>query len=177
MTENKRYSNWEAQLAQVQFPQWKELPSLGLYIDQVVTIVNEQLKGVGVDPLTKSMVNNYVKKKVIQAPIKKKYAVNQLVDLLLIGLFKASFSIEEIRAGIAQVTVSAYPQQAYDQFVAILNAKLAGKQVPKLTGDHPANDELEILAIDTVLNRLKASHLLSEMRQKQAPLQVEKSKK
>lgn len=176
MVKDGQYSSWESKLAQVQLPHWKELPSLGLYIDQVVTIVNEQLKGLGVDPLTKSMVNNYVKKKVIQAPVKKKYAVNQLVDLLLISFFKTSFSIDEIRAGIAQVTVSVYPQQAYDQFVAILNARLAGEAVAA-AGSHPENDELEILAIDTVLNRLKAGHLLSEMQQEQAPLPVEKSKK
>ena len=169
---SKEYMNWEDQLAQVQFPQWKELPTLGLYIDQVVTIVNDQLQGIGVEPLTKSMVNNYVKKKVIQAPVKKKYAVNQLVDLLLIGFFKNSFSIEEIRAGIAQVTVSAYPQQAYDRFATILNAKLAGKDSPVAASSQ--NDELEMLAIDTVLNSLKAGHMLSAMQKKQKPLKVEK---
>lgn len=177
MTKNGQYLSWESKLSQVQLPHWKELPSLGLYIDQVVTIVNEQLKGLGGDPLTKSMINNYVKKKVIQAPVKKKYAVNQLVDLLLISFFKTSFSIDEIRAGIAQVTVSVYPQQAYDQFVAILNARLAGTAALEPTGSHPENDELETLAIDTVLNQLKAKHLLSGMQQEQAPLSVEKSKK
>lgn len=174
MSESAQYMTWESKLAQVQFPQWRELPTLGLYIDQVVTIVNDQLQGVGVEPLTKSMVNNYVKKKVIQAPVKKKYAVNQLVDLLLIGFFKTSFSIEEIRAGIAQVTVSAYPQQAYDRFVTILNAKLAGEKLPVATNERSQNDELEILAIDTVLNRLKAGHLLTAMQKKQQPLKVEK---
>lgn len=88
------YQDWTGKLAQTRFPRWKELPTLGLYIDQVVTIVNDQLLAIGVEPLTKSMVNNYVKKKVIQAPVKKKYAVNQLVDLLLIGLFKTSFSLK-----------------------------------------------------------------------------------
>lgn len=174
MVQNKRGASWTNRLAQVQFPRWKELPSLGLYIDQVVTIVNEQLKGIGVDPLTKSMVNNYVKKKVIQAPVKKKYAVNQLVDLLLIGFFKTSFSIEEIRAGIAQVTVSTYPQQAYDRFVSILNAKLAGKVPPQSVGGTQKNDQLEQLAIEAVLNQLEAGHVLREMRQKQAPLSVTK---
>lgn len=173
MTKTNQYTLWKEQLAQVRFPFWKEFPTLELYIDQVVAIVNEQLKGIGVEPLTKSMVNNYVKKKVIQAPVKKKYAVNQLVDLLLIGFFKSSFSIDEIRAGIAQVTVSVYPQQAYDQFVTLLNAKLAGK-APVTSGAYPQNDELESMAVDTVLNRLKASYLLRTMRQKQAPSGVVK---
>ena len=57
------YQDWTGKLAQTHFPRWKELPTLGLYIDQVVTIVNDQLLAIGVEPLTKSMVNNYVKKK------------------------------------------------------------------------------------------------------------------
>lgn len=175
MVENNQYTQWKKQLAQVQFPYWKELPALELYIDQVVTIVNEQLKGIGVEPLTKSMVNNYVKKKVIQAPIKKKYAVNQLVDLLLIGFFKASFSLDEIRNGIAQVTMSVYPRQAYDQFVTLLNAKLAGKVATTTMPKRDVqNDELESLAIDAVLKHLKASYLLQTMRRQQPPVTVSK---
>lgn len=166
------YQDWTGKLAQTRFPRWKELPTLGLYIDQVVTIVNDQLSAIGVEPLTKSMVNNYVKKKVIQAPVKKKYAVNQLVDLLLIGLFKTSFSIEEIRVGIAEVTVAAYPQKAYDQFVDILNAKLAGEPLQPLANYQPSQ-QLEIYAIDAVLTQLKATHLLRELHQQQSVTQVD----
>ncbi|WP_283621627.1 DUF1836 domain-containing protein [Limosilactobacillus avium] len=175
MVENNQYRQWQEQLAHVKFPRWKELPALGLYIDQVVTIVNEQLSGVGVEPLTKSMVNNYVKKKIIQAPVKKKYAVNQLVDLLVIGFFKSSFSIEEIRRGIAQATLQSYPQQAYDRFVTILDQKLAGKKVAVENAD-AQTVELTSLAIDAVLAHLKAIHLVREMRCQQAPQTVAKKK-
>lgn len=168
-----QYDQWQDQLAHVKFPRWKELPALGLYIDQVVTIINEQLSGVGVDPLTKSMVNNYVKKKVIQAPVKKKYAVNQLVDLLIIGFFKSSFSIEEIRRGIAQVTLQTYPQQAYDLFVTILDAKLTGQEVNAEKADKQ-NVALMELAIDAVLTHLKTIHLLKTMHDHQAPQTVVK---
>ena len=97
MKEITDYQHWQETVQHVHLPRWKELPTLGLYVDQVVTVVNEQLASFDVEPLTKAMVNNYVKKKVIQAPIKKKYAVNQLVDLLLIGFFKVSFNIDDIR--------------------------------------------------------------------------------
>lgn len=168
----QNYQDWAGKLAQTQFPHWKELPALGLYIDQVVTIVNDQLLALGVEPLTKSMVNNYVKKKVIQAPVKKKYAVNQLVDLLLIGFFKTSFSLEEIRAGIAEVTVAAYPQKAYDQFVELLNTKLAGQALHPLA-DYQPSQQLEIYAIDAVLTQLKATHLLRELHARQAATRVD----
>lgn len=59
----EEYQQWQNNLSRVRFPRWKELPTLELYVDQVVAIVNEQLSHLGVEPLTKSMVNNYVKKK------------------------------------------------------------------------------------------------------------------
>ena len=65
MDKLEEYQRWQNNLARVRFPRWKELPTLGLYVDQVVAIVNEQLNHLGIEPLTKSMVNNYVKKKVI----------------------------------------------------------------------------------------------------------------
>lgn len=168
------FQHWQAQLTTVSFPKWKELPTLGLYVDQVVTVVNEQLATLEVEPLTKSMVNNYVKKKVIQAPVKKKYAVNQVVDLLLICFFKVSFPIDSIRKGIAQVTIKTYPQRAYDSFVDLLSAKLAGQPVPQNEELTAVNRQLIEYAIDAVLAHLKAAHLLAGMQKDEQPLTVEK---
>lgn len=176
MDELKEYQRWQSNLSRVHFPQWKELPTLGLYVDQVVAIVNEQLSHLGIEPLTKSMVNNYVKKKVIQAPIKKKYAVNQLVDLLLIGFLKANFSLDGIRAGIAQVTMNSYPQAAYDRFVVILNSLLAGKEIPTDTTFNRQSDQLMTFAIKSVLAGMQAEQLLSVMRKVEQPARPENVK-
>lgn len=168
------FQHWQAEMEAVHFPKWKELPTLGLYVDQVVTVVNGYLASLEVEPLTKSMVNNYVKNKVIQAPIKKKYAVNQLVDLLLIGFLKTSFTIEEIRKGIAQITINSYPQKAYDYFVEILEARIKDKQVP---ADPDFDDNARALinaAIDAVLAHLKTDHLLAGMQADEQPVEVEK---
>lgn len=169
----KEYQQWQANLARVRFPHWKELPTMGLYVDQVVAIVNEHLNHLGIEPLTKSMVNNYVKKKVIQAPIKKKYAVNQLVDLLLIGLLKASFPLDDIRAGIAQVTMNSYPQAVYDRFIEILNAMLAGEKIPASMAIDPENERLMVLALKAVLARMEAAQLLSAMQEVAQPVPLE----
>lgn len=174
MNKLTEYQQWQTNLARVRFPRWKELPTMGLYVDQVVAIVNEHLGHLGVEPLTKSMVNNYVKKKVIQAPIKKKYAVNQLVDLLLIGLLKSNFSLDAIRAGIAQVTINSYPQAAYDRFVTILNALLAGKPVPADSSFNAENNQLITLALQSVLTHMQAAQLLKGMRKTEQPVIVEK---
>ncbi len=36
MDKLEEYQRWQNNLARVRFPRWKELPTLGLYVDQVV---------------------------------------------------------------------------------------------------------------------------------------------
>lgn len=38
MDKLEEYQRWQNNLARVRFPRWKELPTLGLYVDQVVAI-------------------------------------------------------------------------------------------------------------------------------------------
>ncbi|WP_044765800.1 DUF1836 domain-containing protein, partial [Streptococcus suis] len=62
-------------------PYWHELPDLDLYLDQVLLYVNqatdssEQLEQ---KSLTAAMINNYVKHKQIEKPVKKKYQKQQI---------------------------------------------------------------------------------------------------
>lgn len=174
MSELADFNQWEKNIARVRLPKWKELPTMGLYVDQVAAVINEQLANLGIEPLTKSMINNYAKKKVIQAPVKKKYAVNQLVDLLLVGLLKHNFSIEKIREGIAHVTANSYPQAAYDRFVDIMNTTLSGQPVPMNSEMDPNKDRLMQLAVETVVASLKASHLLAALDQTTTVVQPKK---
>ncbi len=46
------------------FPKWTELPEIDLYMDQVITYINEKLKDTYFYDekfITKAMINNYVK--------------------------------------------------------------------------------------------------------------------
>ena len=56
----------------VSLPRYRELPSVGLYLDQTVQLVNSCFRGFPGVELTPSMVSNYVKKGVISHPVKKK---------------------------------------------------------------------------------------------------------
>ena len=163
MTNLTEFKRWENGISRMHFPKWEELPSLVLYVDQVAAVINEYLTSLGMEPLTKSMINNYVKKKTIQAPIKKKYAVNQIVDLLLIGFFKNTFTINDIRHGIVQITAKDYPKQAYVRFVEVLNARLRNEPIPANPNFTPSNEQLMVLGIDAVLAGLKARYLLETM--------------
>lgn len=47
----------------VRLPRWTDLPDLELYMDQVVSYINQYLNALNLDEITASMINNYVKKK------------------------------------------------------------------------------------------------------------------
>ena len=99
------YLSWRKGLKEVEFPHWEDLPTFDLYMDQVVEYVNEVLAPLNMPVVTSTMINNYVKQKVILAPVKKKYQTMQIADILIISLMKPVFSLEEIRSAIDQVTI------------------------------------------------------------------------
>ena len=80
-------------ISNLHIPRWEELPNIDLYLDQVVTLVNtslEPLTNLNINSsreastLTKTMINNYVKGNLIDAPYKKKYSKTQLAKLFVI---------------------------------------------------------------------------------------------
>ncbi len=73
-----------------------QIPALSLYIDQILTLFSVGSREE--KTLTKAMVNNYSKEKMIR-PIKgKKYSREQVLQLLLICRLKSTLNMEEIKA-------------------------------------------------------------------------------
>lgn len=173
MTDKSDFQRWQDNLQRVRLPHWRELPKMDLYIDQVATLVNGSLTALGIEPLTKSMINNYVKKKVIVAPVKKKYATNQVADLIVIGLTKGCFSLPEIKRAIAQVTVNSYPERVYDRFVDLFNARLSGQKIGADSELPKATDQLLRLTTSALIDRLTALKLVSQMHEHVQPQKVE----
>ncbi len=80
-------------------PSFKELPGIDLYMEQVLTYINQSLECVSPDGekmLTSFMVNNYVKAKMVAEPQKKKYSKVQIGYLLAITLCKTTISMADM---------------------------------------------------------------------------------
>lgn len=80
-------------------PEYKELPSVSLYMEQVLTYVNGILATLSPEQeksLTSFMVNNYVKAGMVEEPDKKKYSRNQIGYLLAISLLKQTVSMADL---------------------------------------------------------------------------------
>lgn len=169
------YETWRAELKNATFPHWEELPNFDLYMDQVVEYVNRVLEPLDLPLVTSMMINNYVKKKVILAPVKKRYQTLQIADILIISLMKPVFSLDEIRQAINQITVGDYPKKAYDEFVDALLARFAG---PVSDTFDASNLALQLMrdAADVIYNKLEAEKLLRLMQENNPIKEVPNSK-
>ncbi len=78
----------------------EKLPEIPLYMDQITTFIEEKLSYFNRDEnqknLTKSMINNYTKNKIISPPEKKKYSKKHLMSLILIYHLKSVLSMNDI---------------------------------------------------------------------------------
>lgn len=84
---------------------WNMIPDLGLYMDQVITFITRMYQPLYGDAaesyLSASMINNYVKAKLIPRPVGKKYNREQIALLSMIVALKQVASIEDVRQMIA----------------------------------------------------------------------------
>ncbi|MEE1037532.1 MAG: DUF1836 domain-containing protein [Eubacterium sp.] len=105
-------------------PRWEEIPDVDLYLDQVISLIDgsigQYVNEDGKKALTKTMVNNYVKHKIIEAPDKKKYSKLSVASLFVITILKSSFSINEIGELIKLALVANDTEISYNQFCEVL---------------------------------------------------------
>ncbi len=117
-----------------QLPYWQELPDLDLYLDQVLLYVNQttayspEVESKG---LTAAMINNYVKHKQIEKPIKKKYQKQQLARLIVLTILKNVFSIQDISQTLNLLLLSSDSETLYNHFVDCMQDK-ESEQTPEI---------------------------------------------
>lgn len=63
-----------ADIAAFRLPRYAQIPEVGLYLEQVVRYINARLAPLGEPELTGFMVSNYVKQKLVPAPLKAVYS-------------------------------------------------------------------------------------------------------
>lgn len=85
-----------------------EIPDIELYMDQVTTFMEDKLqefKRTEEDKiLTKTMINNYTKNKILPAPVKKKYSKKHMMLLILTYHLKQVLSIGDIHSLLSPIS-------------------------------------------------------------------------
>lgn len=103
-------------IEQFRMPRYREIPDVGLYLDQTVKYVNRYLAPLGCMEITSSMVSNYVKKGYISNPVRKQYDADQIAYLFFISIAKSVLSMENI-ARLFEMQKKTYTSEvAYDFF-------------------------------------------------------------
>ena len=96
-------------LGRIEHIKLEDIPNIDLYMDQVTTFMDKQLKNTTRNPegdkiLTKTMINNYAKNDLLPHPVKKKYSKEHIVLLIFIYYYKGILSISDIQTLLKPLT-------------------------------------------------------------------------
>lgn len=108
--------NLSASIQGFQLPRYREIPDVGLYLEQVSKYIDQTLSPLEWEGLTGSMISNYVKKGLISSPRKKQYNRDQIGHLLFIALAKSVLSLEDLATFIRLQERTYTMEVAYDYF-------------------------------------------------------------
>lgn len=98
--------------------QLKDIPDLDLYMDQVIQLFEGKLSTLKRDAddkvLTKTMINNYAKAKLLMSVKNKKYSKEHLILMSLIYDFKGILSINDIKTILDPIVKKYEGGEEYD---------------------------------------------------------------
>ena len=98
-------------------PRYEEIPDIGLFMEQMVTYLEQHLLLLEDDKkITKAMINNYVKHEVVEKPIKKRYTRMHIAYLLVVFILKRVYSLDEIVLMIKVQVKATDIERAYNIF-------------------------------------------------------------
>ena len=94
-----------------------EIPEIDLYMDQVTQLFdskfNETKRNEDDKALTKTMVNNYAKGKLLMSVKNKKYSKEHLLIMSLIYNLKGALSISDIKSSLNKIVISLENEEDY----------------------------------------------------------------
>lgn len=108
----------------LQLPTYKEIPDVGLYLDQTSKLINQYLQLLPNCSITNSMISNYVKQKLISNPIKKQYYRDQIAQLIIIVISKNTLSLENVAFLLKEITEKNSLEVDFDFFMSEIKKQL-----------------------------------------------------
>lgn len=116
-----RFATWLESLSKQELLAWERIPDIGLYMDQVLTLMDRQLamyKREGEDKLlTQPMINNYTKDGLLPRATDKKYTQGHLALLSVLCSLKPVLSMSDVSVIFEHVRSSMDEQAIYDYFM------------------------------------------------------------
>ena len=150
-------------------PRYEQLPAMGLYLEQVTKYISDQLSALAGVEITSSMISNYVKKGLVDKPIRKQYSRSQIAYLMYIAVIKTALSMEDIGLTVRIQKASYSEQIAYDYFCSelenVLEFMFGLKNDIAVIGMEETDEKIMLRnTIITVAHKVYLNALFAELR-------------
>ncbi len=170
---------WEKFINNYRLPMWESIPDIGLYMEQVLALLGEYVNYLPEEIkseqfVTAAAINNYVRKRLMPEPVRKKYYRIHIAYLVMICTLKQSLSMSLIQRFLPEGLSEEDLKEKYDNFARLQYAstksfvdvtrQIAGKILDHADAPEYALDNTEDLIICSIvfggLSRLLAEKLL-----------------
>lgn len=113
---------WEKYLNSYRLPAWEDIPDFGLYMEQVIVLLQEYLDYLPPELkeeqfITAATINNYVRKKIMPMPERKKYYRVHIAYLIMICSLKQCLSISTLQTVIPMGLTADEVRETYTGYV------------------------------------------------------------
>lgn len=165
-------TQWDDKIRNYSLPDWEQLPVIDLYMDQVLSLIEQYLSiyyemNDNKKFITASMINNYVKLNIIPAPVKKKYSKEHIAYLLIVCTLKQTLDMATIKKilpndrneSIKSLYTSFVKNQSKSFNYVSENVMKVANPIIEFEGDKPDRMNDLILQVATSANAFK---ILSE---------------
>ncbi len=151
-------------------PRYDELPTVGLYLEQVTKYISDYLAPLNGVEITSSMISNYVKKGLVANPVKKQYSRDQIAYLMFVAVIKTVVSMEDIKLMVSIQKETYSTQRAYDYFCLelenVLQYVFDRKSTLDMVGVESTGEKVMLRnVIITVAHKVYLNALLSALRE------------
>ena len=151
------------QLAEMDYVHPEDIPNIDLYMDQVLTFLNQEFGTVREatedKAMTKTMVNNYTKNQLLPPPEKKKYSRDHMLNLIFIYYFKNFMSMKDIKGILDPINDKYFGVDEGLDFYDIYNeiVDMEGRMARDITKDliRKYNNSRETFLDESVENQRK----------------------
>lgn len=113
---------WELYIKNFRLPEWDEIPEIGLYMEQVLSLLKQYLDYLPpelrqTEPITAAAINNYVRTKLLPEPRKKRYYRIHIAYLIMICTLKQSLRLSMLSTLLPGDLPEEDVKRAYAAFV------------------------------------------------------------
>ena len=163
------------------FPAYNEIPNVGLFLEQVAKYVNEYLAPNFNVSITTSMISNYVKKNLLDNPVKKQYYRDHIVYVFFIAVAKTVLSLEEVDLLLSECKAQFDCRTFYDYFCKEYSEAYEEVQEGRSTDVDCKKNTCDYLLKETIItaaHKIYLDEIFSSIEKKDSKeKQVEKSSK